>query len=197
VRHRLVASYCMDPSALTFLPRRPGPTPGSQRLDLERESFVADAVKHWKASPEPLPVERAFEEVGVAQADHTPIDLIVVDDINRLPIGRRWITVIFDVASRAVLGFHATLEAPSATSVAMALSMACLPKLRRLKEFQLDLDWPMYGIPEVLHLDNASEYHHAARSASAANLEGLRRTLIHKRIALRARNAPSATIGKM
>lgn len=208
---RLVASYRIDPSPLAFLPRRPGPKPGSQRLDLERESIVAEAVDHWKASPEPLPVERAFEEVkrlakaagmrpvarntvalriwsrgeklprqrvskeripseiprtrralGIAQADHTPIDLIVVDDINRLPIGRPWITVIFDVASRAVLGFHATLEAPSATSVAMALSMACLPKLRRLKELQLDLDWPMHGIPEILHLDNASEFHSEA-----------------------------------
>jgi putative transposase len=208
---RLVASYRIDPSPLAFLPRRPGPKPGSQRLDSERESIVAEAVEHWKASPEPLPVERAFDEVkrlakaagmrpvarntvalriwsrgekstrqrvskervpseiprtrralGIAQADHTPIDLIVVDDINRLPIGRPWITVIFDVASRAVLGFHATLEAPSATSVAMALSMACLPKLRRLKELQLDLEWPMYGIPEVLHLDNASEFHSEA-----------------------------------
>jgi putative transposase len=208
---RLVASYRIDPSPLAFLPRRPGPKPGSQRLDLERESIVAEAVEHWKASPEPLPVERAVEEVrrlakaagmrsvarntvalriwnqgekstrkrvskeripseiprtrralGIAQADHTPIDLIVVDDINRLPIGRPWITVIFDVASRAVLGFHATLEAPSATSVAMALGMACLPKNKRLKDWQVDLDWPMYGIPDVLHLDNAGEFHSEA-----------------------------------
>lgn len=208
---RLITSYRIDPSPLAFLPRRSGPKPGSQRLDLERESIVAEAVERWKASPEPLPVERAVEDVrrlakaagmrpvarntvalriwnrgeistrhraskeripseiprtrralGIAQADHTPIDLIVVDDINRLPIGRPWITVIFDVASRAVLGFHATLEAPSATSVAMALSMACLSKLKLLKALQVDLDWPMYGIPDVLHLDNASEFHSEA-----------------------------------
>ena len=208
---RLVASYRIEPSPLAFLPRRPGPKPGSQRLDLEQESIIAKAVERWKASAEPLPVERAVEDVrrlakaagvkpvarntialrlwghggkstrqrspqeripgdiprtrralGIAQVDHTPIDLIVVDDINRLPIGRPWITIVFDVASRAVLGFHATLEAPSATSVAMALSMACLPKLKRLQELQLDFDWPMYGIPEVLHLDNASEFHSEA-----------------------------------
>jgi putative transposase len=117
-----------------------------------------------RVSKERIPSEipRTRRALGIAQADHTPTDLIVVDDINRLPIGRPWITVIFDVASRAVLGFHATLEAPSSASVAMALSMACLPKLRRLKELQLDLDWPMYGIPEVLHLDNASEFHSEA-----------------------------------
>jgi putative transposase len=74
--------------------------------------------------------------------------LILVDDINRQPIGRPWITIIFDVASRAVLGFHATLEAPSATSVAMALSMACLPKSKWLNALEIEADWPMYGIPE-------------------------------------------------
>jgi putative transposase len=107
-------------------------------------------------------VPRTRRALGIAQVDHTPIDLIVVDDINRLPIGRPWITIVFDVASHAVLGFHATLEAPSDTSVAMALSMACLPKPKWLRELQVDFDWPMYGIQEVLHLDNASEFHSEA-----------------------------------
>jgi hypothetical protein len=48
---RLVANYRIDPSPLAFLPHRPGPKPGSQRLDLERESIVAEVVEHWKASP--------------------------------------------------------------------------------------------------------------------------------------------------
>jgi putative transposase len=66
--------------------------------------------------------------------------LIVVDEINRLPIGRPWVTIIFDVARRAVLGFHATLEVPSAISVAMALSMACLPKSKWLRALDIDAD---------------------------------------------------------
>jgi putative transposase len=41
----------------------------------------------------------------------------------------------------------------------MALSMACLPKTQWLGALGLDLDWPMRGIPEVLHLDNACEFH--------------------------------------
>jgi len=32
----------------------------------------------------------------------------------------------------------------------------------RLKELQVDVDWPMYGIPDVLHLDNASEFYSEA-----------------------------------
>jgi putative transposase len=122
---------------------------GTNRRRLDERQDRADSPKTRRA-------------LGIVQADHTPVDLIVVDEINRLPIGRPWVTIIFDVASRAVLGFHATLEAPSATSVAMALSMACLPKSKWLESLTIDLDWPMYGIFEVLHLDNASEFHSEA-----------------------------------
>jgi putative transposase len=44
----------------------------------------------------------------------------------------------------------------------MALSMACLPKAKWLESLAIDLDWPRHGIPEVLHLDNASEFHSEA-----------------------------------
>jgi putative transposase len=39
------------------------------------------------------------------QIDHTPVDVIVVDERERLPIGRPWLTLAIDVASRVVLGF--------------------------------------------------------------------------------------------
>jgi putative transposase len=122
---------------------------GTNRRHLNERRDRADTPKTRRA-------------LGIVQADHTPVDLIVVDEINRLPIGRPWVTIVFDVASRAVLGFHATLEAPSAASVAMALNMACLPKSKWLKSLAIDLDWPTHGIPEVLHLDNASEFHSEA-----------------------------------
>jgi putative transposase len=134
-----------------------------------RNSVARRLVLRGGTTSRKLPEKRDLIEIpktrralGIVQADHTPVDLIVVDEVNRLPIGRPWVTIIFDVASRAVLGFHVTLEAPSATSVAMALSMACLPKSRWLKALAIDLVWPMHGIPEVLHLDNASEFHSEA-----------------------------------
>ncbi len=90
------------------------------------------------------------------------MDVIIVNEVHRLPIGRPWITIIFDVASRAVLDFHASLEAPSATSVALALSMACLQKEKLLQEVDAEFAWPMHGVPELLHLDNGSEFHSEA-----------------------------------
>ena len=45
------------------------------------------------------------------QADHTPADVIVVDERHRLPVGRPYVTAAIDVASRCVAGLVVTLEA--------------------------------------------------------------------------------------
>jgi putative transposase len=57
-------------------------------------------------------------------------------------MGRPWITVVFDIATRVVLGFAPRLDPPSATSVGLALTMACLPKDEWLKERHIDIEWP-------------------------------------------------------
>jgi putative transposase len=77
------------------------------------------------------PVQRGLQVTApleLVQIDHTLVDVIVVDEIDRKPIGRPWLTLAVDVATRMVAGFHLTLEPPSVTSVALALSMAVLPK---------------------------------------------------------------------
>jgi len=53
----------------------------------------------------------------LVQIDHSPVDLIVVDDRDRLPIGRPWLTLAIDVATRCVGGFYLSLESPSVVSV--------------------------------------------------------------------------------
>jgi putative transposase len=96
------------------------------------------------------------------QMDHTLVDIMVVDEVLRQPMGRPWITVAFDIATRVVLGFALRLEAPSAVSVGLALSMACLPKDRWLKERNLEIDWSPFGLPELIHVDNGKEFHSLA-----------------------------------
>lgn len=50
------------------------------------------------------------------QIDHTVIDVIVVDERDRRPIGRPYLTAAIDVCSRCLVGMVVTLEAPSAVS---------------------------------------------------------------------------------
>ena len=99
------------------------------------------------------------EPLQLLQIDHTVGDVVVVDEFDREPIGRPWLTLAIDVATRMVPGFHLTLEAPSATSVALALSMAVLPKNKFLAAQHIDFDWPCQGLPQAVHLDNAREFH--------------------------------------
>ena len=92
------------------------------------------------------------------QADHTPVDVIVVDDRHRLPAGRPYLTVAIDVASRCVVGMVVTLEAPSATSVGLCLAHAAVDKRPWLERLEAQAAWPMSGKPLELYVDNAAEF---------------------------------------
>ena len=106
---------------------------------------------------------RSDVPLDIVQIDHTLVDVIVVDQDHRLSIGRPWLTLAIDIASRAIVGFSLSLEAPSALSVSLVLSHVVLPKAAWLADRELhNLDWPMAGLPRVIHLDNAKEFHSEA-----------------------------------
>jgi len=56
----------------------------------------------------------ATEALELIQIDHTLADVMIVDSVYRRSIGRPWLSLAIDVATRSVLGFHLGLEAPSA-----------------------------------------------------------------------------------
>lgn len=108
------------------------------------------------------PVGRAVYEpeypLEVVQIDHTPVDIIIVDGVARKAIGRPYLTLAIDVATRVILGMHLSLEAPSSVSVGLCLTHATLPKSNWLRRRGINVDWPMYGKPQRIFVDNASEF---------------------------------------
>jgi putative transposase len=94
--------------------------------------------------------------------DHTLVDIIIVDEYLRRPVGRPTLTLQIDVATRVIPGFYISLERPSAISVGMAIRHAVLPKNDWLADRELTFAWPVFGLPDILHLDNASEFHSRA-----------------------------------
>lgn len=96
--------------------------------------------------------------LSLVQIDHTLVDVIVVDSETRTPTQRPWLTLAIDIHSRCVAGLHLSLEPPSATSVALCLAQAALPKESWLASRSVVAEWPVRGIPERLHLDNAKEF---------------------------------------
>lgn len=108
-------------------------------------------VRGGKIQPE-APLE-------LIQIDHALVDCIVVDSDQLLPLMRPWVTVAIDVFTRVILGFYLSLFYPSGMSVALCISNMMLPKERWLKSYGLnDIEYPFYGIPKRIHVDNAREF---------------------------------------
>lgn len=96
--------------------------------------------------------------LAVVQVDHTLVDIILVDDRFRLPIGRPWLTLLVDVFSRMVLGFYISFDPPGNLSLGLCLSQAFLPKEQWLAKFDITTPWPCWGLPRTIHADNAKEF---------------------------------------
>ncbi len=96
--------------------------------------------------------------LSIVQIDHTKVDIILVSEDERLPIGRPWITVAIDVFSRMVMGVYLSLDAPSAMSVGLCLTNGILPKDEWLSKRHIDSTWPIYGVMDIVHADNAKEF---------------------------------------
>lgn len=91
---------------------------------------------------------------AVWQADHTQLDIIVLDE-HQAPV-RPWLTVVIDDFSRAIAASRIFVSAPSALQTALALRDAIWRKT--------DPAWPICGIPECLYTDHGSDFtsHHIA-----------------------------------
>jgi len=114
-----------------------------------------EAVRRFGPKPGSL---QEKTPLAIVQIDHTLVDIHVVDDTHRRSIGRPWITLAIDVATRCILGFHLSLEAPSVASVAACISHGCQPKDRWLNHCGIDVQWPIWGLPHRLQADNAREF---------------------------------------
>jgi len=115
-----------------------------------------------------LPHQRSGDPLGFVEIDHSPVDVIVVEEQTRLPLGRPWLSLAVDVPTRMVAGFHLSFDDPSALAVALVLTHAVLPKEAWLSERQISLPWPVSGIPDWIETDNGEEFHSQAFERGAA-----------------------------
>lgn len=95
--------------------------------------------------------------LSIIQVDHTPIQICLVDEEDRQPIGDAWLTLVIDTYSRMVLGFYLTFDPPSTLSTGLALAHAFLPKEEYLRSQGVSGEWPCWGFPDVILVDNAAE----------------------------------------
>lgn len=91
---------------------------------------------------------RASAPNAVWQADHTPLDLLILDQAGKP--ARPWLTTVIDDYSRVLAGAMAFIGAPSILNTSLALRQAIWRKA--------DSTWPVCGIPDVLYVDHGSDF---------------------------------------
>lgn len=130
-----------------------------QKLRLDPENFSGEARRALRDSKRLVKSNYQVGEcLSVVQIDHTVADILLVEPHTHSLIGRPTLTVAVDVATRCVLGFCLSLEAPSSLLVALCLEMAVFPK-DWLRDPGVQVDWPMYGLMKAIHTDNGREFH--------------------------------------
>lgn len=113
-------------------------------------------------------IETATHPLSVVMMDHTPMDIIVVDEVNRQPIGRPYLTVAIDVFSRMVAGLYLSLDPPNSGSVGLCLANAMCPKREYLASLDVPGSWPVWGRIGIVHVDNAKEFRGIALERGAS-----------------------------
>jgi putative transposase len=129
-----------------------------------------DLFRHVRKAPQ------ATRPLEIVEVDHTPLDVLAVDVDGSPKKGhdkdkrtkRVWLTVAICAATRMIVGFHISDERPSWTSVMNCLRMAVLPK--DLQGLKVITSWPVFGVPEIVKLDNGKEFHSRSMKAAAGQL---------------------------
>ncbi len=129
----------------------------SIRKEYEQQSSDQESGKRNVAYPGRFP--GADFPLAVVQIDHTELDIMLVDDVDREPIGRPWITLAIDVFSRTVPGFYLSLDPPGDISVGLCIAHAILLKDKWLAKHNINIAWPTWGVMSKIHADNAGEFH--------------------------------------
>lgn len=142
------------------------PTPSSgaiaKRVHQISDEVVARKRKGRKAAerfqPRPTRFEGATYPLSIVEVDHTKLDVILVDDIDRRPTCRPWITLGLDVYSRMVTGFYISMDPVGAMSTGLCIAHSMMSKDTWLLERGIESEWPCRGRIGCIHVDNAKEF---------------------------------------
>jgi putative transposase len=109
--------------------------------------------QYIKTTEEDLEIQHSNQ---IFQADHTKLDILLVDRDDR-EIGCPYLTPVIDSYSGCIMGFYLGYKEPGSQEVALALRHAILPK-QYGQEYELKCEWETYGVPEYFVTDRAKEF---------------------------------------
>lgn len=117
------------------------------------------------------PIAGYYPEVqkplDVIQIDHWKADIEILSDDRLTMIGRVWITLAIDIYSRMVFGLHVAIDAPSTTTLGLAMINGMTRKDAVAARYGFEWDNPIAGKPGRIEADNAGEFTGTSMQASA------------------------------
>jgi putative transposase len=131
-----------------------------RRIDPAMLTLAHEGATAFRDKFELVHRHRAERPNAIWQADHTQLDILILDSGGR-PV-RPWLTTILDDHSRVIAGYMVFLGAPSALNTSLALRQAIWRKA--------DPAWPVCGIPDVLYVDHGSDFTSLHLEQAAADL---------------------------
>jgi len=152
IKKKLAAAKLPVPSEKTIYNRINAAINSQNKKDSKSSSYIDDPSIPDKLTGDDYPL-------ALVQIDHTEVDIEVVDEEFRESIGRPWITVVIDIFSRMILGFYLSLAPPGDISVGLCLAHAISTKEKWLAKFNITTPYPSWGIMDIVHADNAGEFH--------------------------------------
>lgn len=165
-KHKIKTTYQMVLSQCKNANLKP---PGEATLRYRINHFLTTRQKiegregtekaQQRFDPKPDNYDEARFPLAVVQIDHTELDIILVDDIERRPVQRPWITLAMDLFSRMVVGYYVSFDPPGNISTGLSIAHAILPKDDWIKKYNLTAEWPVWGKMAIIHADNAGEFH--------------------------------------
>lgn len=111
---------------------------------------------------------RIVRPLQVVEFDETPLDVLLIDENGRLR-GRAYLTAGICVATGMIVGWHIGWDKPGYATIMQALRMAVSRK--DLTGSGAESDYPVYGVPEMIKVDNGPAYRSTSLVAAAGQLQ--------------------------
>lgn len=128
----------------------------------KKEIVARQGIGNFQKNKRPLTGagNSGIDYIGLYEMDATVADIYLVSKYDRKPIGRPYVYMAIDVASRLITGIHVGLEGNS-SAVLSCISNAAMDKVEFCQRYGMDIQqeqWPARGLPNRICMDRGNDF---------------------------------------
>lgn len=130
--------------------------------NMKKEAVARRGIGDYQKNQRPLTGagDSGIDKLGTYEMDATLADIYLVSRYDRKPIGRPYIYMAIDVASRLITGIYVGLDAGS-TAVLACIANAVSDKVEFCDQYGIHItkrQWPAEGLPNRIVTDRGKEF---------------------------------------